>query len=193
MRYNPAFWYFLHQATISFNFEKTIARAILLNIAKFLMLIRRNCAGLRIRIHFIRIRIQHFRLNTDPDPDPDPIRIQPGALMTKNWKKLQLKKNWIFLGSKTTIYLSLDLHKERPSYRRSLQISKEAIQHFKKWTLKKIFYFSGASLSSWIRIRILNPNPDPLTRLNPDPSRIRIRIRNPDCVSLPQDERETGL
>ncbi len=26
-------------------------------------------AGLRIRIHFIRIRIQHFRLNTDPDPE----------------------------------------------------------------------------------------------------------------------------
>jgi hypothetical protein len=25
-------------------------------------------AGLRIRIHFIRI--QHFRLNTNPDPDP---------------------------------------------------------------------------------------------------------------------------
>jgi hypothetical protein len=25
-------------------------------------------AGLRIRIHVIRIRIQHFRLNTDPDP-----------------------------------------------------------------------------------------------------------------------------
>ncbi len=31
-------------------------------------------AGLRIRIHFIRIRIQHFRLITNPDPDP--IRIQ---------------------------------------------------------------------------------------------------------------------
>jgi hypothetical protein len=29
-------------------------------------------AGLRIRIHLIRIHIQHFRLNTDPDP----IRIQ---------------------------------------------------------------------------------------------------------------------
>jgi hypothetical protein len=41
-------------------------------------------AGLWIRIHLIRIRIQHFRLNTDPDP---------GLLMTKNWKKLQLKKN----------------------------------------------------------------------------------------------------
>ncbi len=29
-------------------------------------------AGLRIRIHFIRImiRIHHFRLNTNPDPDP---------------------------------------------------------------------------------------------------------------------------
>jgi len=27
-------------------------------------------AGLRIRIHFIRIRIKHFRLNTNPDPDP---------------------------------------------------------------------------------------------------------------------------
>jgi septin family protein len=27
-------------------------------------------AGLRIRIHFIRIQLQHFRLNTDPDPDP---------------------------------------------------------------------------------------------------------------------------
>ncbi len=25
-------------------------------------------AGLRIRIHFIRIRIQRFRMNTDPDP-----------------------------------------------------------------------------------------------------------------------------
>ncbi len=25
-------------------------------------------AGLRIRIHLIRIRVQHFRLNTDPDP-----------------------------------------------------------------------------------------------------------------------------
>jgi hypothetical protein len=32
--------------------------------------------------------------------------------MTKNSKKLQLKKNF---GSKTTIYLSLGIHKERPS------------------------------------------------------------------------------
>ncbi len=46
-------------------------------------------AGLRIRIHCIRIRIQHFRLNTDPDPDP--IRIQ-GFNDQKLGKKLQLKK-----------------------------------------------------------------------------------------------------
>jgi hypothetical protein len=35
--------------------------------------------------------------------------------MTKNWKKLQLKKKLIYFGSKTTIYISLGLHKERPS------------------------------------------------------------------------------
>jgi hypothetical protein len=34
-------------------------------------------------------------------------------------------------GSKTTIYLSLGLHKGSPSYRRSLQPSKENFQHFK--------------------------------------------------------------
>jgi hypothetical protein len=49
--------------------------------------------------------------------------------MTKDLKKSseKIKK----FGSKTTIYLSLGLQKERPSYRRSLQLSKEAIQHFK--------------------------------------------------------------
>ncbi len=41
--------------------------------------------------------------------------------------------------------------------------------------LKIFFYFCGSFLPFWIRIRI--PNPDPLTRLNPDP--VRIRIRNP--------------
>jgi hypothetical protein len=84
-------------------------------------------AELRICIHFIRIRIQHFRLNTDPDPDP--IRIQ-GFNDQKLRNKLQPKKI-IFLKSKATIYLSLGLHKKRPSYRRSLQLSKEAIQHIK--------------------------------------------------------------
>jgi hypothetical protein len=95
--------------------------------------------------------------------------------MTKHWKKITAEKKLNFFGSKTTIFLSLGLHKERTSYRRSLQLSKEAIQHFKTWTFKKISYFCGSFLPSWIWIKIPNPDPDPLTRLNPDP----IRIRNP--------------
>ncbi len=76
-----------------------------------------------------------------------PIRIQSGfrALITKNLKKNYSWKNFlIFFGSKITIYLFLGLYKERPSYRRSLQISKEAIQHFKTLNLKKKFYFCGS-------------------------------------------------
>jgi hypothetical protein len=45
-------------------------------------------AGLRIRIHFIRIRILHLRLNNVPDPDP--IRIQ--GFNDQKLKK-KLKKN----------------------------------------------------------------------------------------------------
>jgi hypothetical protein len=47
-------------------------------------------AGLRIRIHFIRIRIQHFRLNTNPDP----IRIQ--GFNDQKWKKITAE-NFFFL------------------------------------------------------------------------------------------------
>ncbi len=87
-------------------------------IAKFYRhaAIIRHFSGLRILIHLIRIRIQHFKLNTEPDP---------GVLM----KNVQVKKK--FLGSKAIIYLSLGLHKGRPSYKRSLQLSKENIQHFR--------------------------------------------------------------
>jgi hypothetical protein len=69
---------------------------------------------------FIRIRIQHLRLNTNPDPGFHDQKIE----------KITAEKK-IVKDKKTTVYLSLGLHKERPSYRRSLQISKEAIQHFK--------------------------------------------------------------
>jgi hypothetical protein len=64
-------------------------------------------------------------MNTNPDPDP--IRIQGF-----NYQKLKknYSRNFFFL-SKTAIYLSLGLHKVCPSYRRSLQLSKEAIQNFK--------------------------------------------------------------
>ncbi len=68
-------------------------------------------------------------------------------------------------GSKIAIYLSLDLHKRRQRYKRSLQQSKENIQHFNTW-----------NFFSWIRIWILNP--DPLTWLNLDPIRIRNSVWN---------------
>jgi hypothetical protein len=59
-------------------------------------------------------------------PDPDP-----------GFDDLKLKKftagnfNFYFLDKKIAIYLSLGLHKGRPSYRRKLQPSKENIKHFK--------------------------------------------------------------
>ncbi len=75
--------------------------------------------------------------------------------MTKNrkknysWKKV---KNFFF--SKTAIHLSLGLHKVCPSYRRSLQLSKEAIQHFKTWTFTNFF------LLLWVIFALLDPGPD---------------------------------
>jgi hypothetical protein len=51
--------------------------------------------------------------------------------MTKNGKKFAAEIYFYFFGSETTIYLSLGLHKGLPSYRRSFQLSKENIQHFK--------------------------------------------------------------
>jgi hypothetical protein len=64
------------------------------------------------------------------NPDPDPIRIQ-GFNNQKLEKNYSWKFFFIFFLSKTAIYLSLSLHKVCPSYRRSLQFSKEDIQHFK--------------------------------------------------------------
>ncbi len=80
-----------------------------------------------------------------------------------NWKKI--KK----FGSRTTIYLSLGLHKGRPSDKISLQLSKENIRHVKTWNFLIFFYFCGLFLPFWIRIRIPNTDPDPLTWMNPDP------------------------
>jgi hypothetical protein len=70
-------------------------------------------------------------LEANTDPDPDPIRIQ--SFNDKKFKKkiTAEKKIRFFLKSKTAIYLCLGLHKVCPGYRRSLQLTKEAIQHFK--------------------------------------------------------------
>jgi hypothetical protein len=79
-------------------------------------------AGFRIRIHLIRIRNQHFRLNTDPDPDP---------IQIKGSHDQKLKKKKKIFGIKNFKLAILGLHKKRPSYKRSLQLSKENIQPFK--------------------------------------------------------------
>ncbi len=88
-------------------------------------------------------------------------------------KCLQITKalrRWCYQCCRLSIYLSLGLHKVRPSYRRSLQLSKEAIQHFKTWTLTNCFYFCGSFFPSLIRIRIHWPD--------------WIRIRNPAFLTL---------
>ncbi len=92
---------------------------------------------------------------------PIRIRIQSGsrALMTKNWKKITAEKKIKFFCSKTAIYLSLGLHKVCPSCRRSLQLSKEAIQHFKTWTFTNFF------LLLWVIFALLDPDPKPCWRL----------------------------
>ncbi len=81
--------------------------------------------------------------------------------MTKNWrKKIIAEKFLLFFWIK-----NYNLPIPRPPQRTSKLLKKPS-------ALKR----DPGHWPSWIRIRI--PNPDPLTRLNPDP--IRIRIRNPD-------------
>jgi hypothetical protein len=60
--------------------------------------------------------------------DPDPVA-DPGFDYQK-CKKFTAEKNYIIYIN-NCIYLSLGLHKGRPSYTRSIQSSKENIQHFK--------------------------------------------------------------
>jgi hypothetical protein len=85
-----------------------------------------------------------------------PIRIQARAWWPKigekkiySWKKV--KNVW----SKIAIYsyLSLGLHKWHPSYRRSLQLSKENIQNLKTWNF---FIFS----TFLVIFALLDPDPD---------------------------------
>ncbi len=88
-------------------------------------------------IHLIRIRIQHFGLNSDPDliliKDFDDQKLE---------KKITAEKKLNFFFIKTTIYLSLGLHKVLPSY---LQPSKENIQRFKTLNVLIFYYFWGVS------------------------------------------------
>jgi hypothetical protein len=79
-------------------------------------------------------------LNPDPDGDPDPaFQVNPDLIRIQGFDDQKLKKKnsaenlfKTFFKSKIAIYLASGLHKGRPHYRRSLQPSKENIQHFKK-------------------------------------------------------------
>ncbi len=96
------------------------------------------------------VRIQLFRLNNDP------IRIQ--GFNDQKLEKIHRWKDFYYLFLlKVAIYLSLGLHKERPSIRGSLQPSKENIQHFKTWNF---FTF----LFMWIFFALLDPDPDSKSR-----------------------------
>jgi hypothetical protein len=64
--------------------------------------------------------------------------------MTKNLiKKGQMNIFICLFLSTAAIYLSLGLHEGHPSYRRSLQSSKENIQHYKKLNLLTFSIFVG--------------------------------------------------
>ncbi len=111
--------------------------------------------------------------------DPYPIRIR-GFNDQKLEKTLQLKKKILFSFSKTTIHLSLSLHKERPSYRRSLQLSKEAIQHFKTRLNPDPI---GIRIRNPASYRVVDPDPQLYGQVGPgsgvtvpDPTLMRIRI-----------------
>ncbi len=108
-----------------------------------------------------------------------PIRIQ-GFNDQKLEKKLQLKIFLFFFWSKTAIYLSLGLHKVCPSYRRSLQLSKEAIQHFKTWT------YTNFCLLLWVIFTLLDPDPD-------SGSGFQIRIHRPDWIRIQSGSGSTTL
>jgi hypothetical protein len=67
------------------------------------------------------------------NPDPD-INSDPGFFLMKKIKDKNTAENFyydIYFKSKIAIYLSLCLYNGHPSYRRSLQPSKENIKHFK--------------------------------------------------------------
>ncbi len=140
-------------------------------------------AYLELWFHLCRVSDPHW-FNADPDTDPDPaffliadldsgsgfrIRIPDPDRVFGDLKleKIYNKKFNFYFWIKIAIYLTLGLHKGRPSYRRSLQPSKVNIQHFKR---------SRSATCMGIRIRIQELK---LIRI-----RIRLRIRNPAFMHI---------
>ncbi len=88
----------------------------------------------------------------------------PGFDDQKLTKKFVAGKKMLWI-KKVAIYLSLRLCKGRPGYRRSLQPSKENIQHFKTWNFSTFFSIfvghfcpPGSGSTDLIKSR---SNPDP--------------------------------
>ncbi len=119
--------------------------------------------------------IQHFRLKNRSGSGSNP---DPGFWWPKIKKFTADKKCVIFWLKKIATYLFLGLYKGRPSSRRSFQPSEENIQHFKTWTFLTFFIFVGHFPPP-----PHDPDPHPLTLLNPDQVRIRIGIRSTDHTS----------
>ncbi len=103
--------------------------------------------------------------------NPDPIRIQSGFNPDPRfrWQKTEEKIFFSLFLIKSAVYLC-------QIYRRSLQLSKENIQHFKKIDLLTYFYVCGLFLPSWFRIKKgsrdtidSGSNPDPDSDPDPDP------------------------
>jgi hypothetical protein len=104
----------------------------------------------------------------NPDTDLDPIRIQGFDEQKSKKKKYSRKFFLFFFLSKIAIYLSLGLHKGRPSYsRRSLPPSKEKHSALQKNKCIHFLYFfvghfcppgTGSGLRIQIRIRIQGPH-----------------------------------
>ncbi len=80
--------------------------------------------------------LTEYRSETGFGSNPDPGFCWPKLEKFSNWKK-----KYFFFLSKISIYLSLGLHKRRPSYKKSLQPSKDNIQHFLTWNFLTFFYF----------------------------------------------------
>ncbi len=94
----------------------------------------------------------------------------------QNFEKIYSKKISIFL-SNIAIYLTLDLHKGRPSYRRSLQPARElpALQNMIFW----IFF-----LFSWAILAFLHPEPDADPADKNQCGSIRTRIRSTSFLRM---------
>jgi hypothetical protein len=90
-----------------------------------------------------------FKVKPDLDTDPDPVSMQSESRVDdQNFKKKTAAIFYIFFfGSKFKFtYPEAFIKYIHPTYRRSLQPSKENIQHLKRLNVFTFFYFTGSFL-----------------------------------------------